>query len=177
MDGGKNETRLAAPEETRAWGERLGRACRGGEVIWLAGGLGAGKTCLAQGLAAGLGVPPGMAVTSPTFVLHNQYPGRLRLDHFDLYRLAGPSEAGGPGEDTSLAPAPPAILDGLGLDEWWGAADGVCAIEWPGVLGGHRPEGGLEVRLDVLPDGARLLSALALDRAHRMLLESMGCGA
>ncbi len=67
-----------SPEGTRLFGERLGRACRGGEAILLSGGLGAGKTTFVQGLARGLGVPPGTAVTSPTFVLHNQYRGRLR---------------------------------------------------------------------------------------------------
>ena len=82
--------RSASPEDTEALGARLGRAARGGELLGLVGDLGAGKTCLVRGLAAGLGTDPD-AVHSPTFVIATEYRGgRLPLHHVDLYRLDPP---------------------------------------------------------------------------------------
>ena len=77
--------RLEGLDATRALGRALADSLSGGELILLEGPLGAGKTSLAQGLAAGLGVPG--AVTSPTFALCNRLQGRLELHHYDLYRL------------------------------------------------------------------------------------------
>ena len=75
---------------TRACGERLGRRLRGGEVVLLAGTLGAGKTVFAQGVAAALGVQA--PVVSPTFTFAVRYAGRLPLVHYDLYRVQYPEE-------------------------------------------------------------------------------------
>ncbi|MDE3076893.1 MAG: tRNA (adenosine(37)-N6)-threonylcarbamoyltransferase complex ATPase subunit type 1 TsaE, partial [Chloroflexota bacterium] len=75
-------------EATRALGRRLGERAQPGDVFLLVGQLGAGKTAFTQGLAAGLGVSA--AVNSPTFVLLKEYEGRLKLYHFDLYRLTNP---------------------------------------------------------------------------------------
>lgn len=74
-----------SPSQTLLAGEHLGAACEGGEVVWLSGALGAGKTVLAQGIARGLGVDG--PVTSPTFTVLKEYQGRLALHHFDFYRL------------------------------------------------------------------------------------------
>lgn len=104
------ETRSA--EETRGLGERLGKTLKQGDVLALRGELGAGKTVLVQGLARGLGADPGVLVTSPTFVILHEYPGRTPLYHFDFYRLAAEKEA----------------LD-LGLDEYL-EGEGVAAVEW-----------------------------------------------
>lgn len=73
-------------EETVAAGRELGRGLRGGEVVLLCGDLGAGKTAFVRGLAGGLGIDPA-DVSSPTFTLVQEYRGRLRLQHADLYRL------------------------------------------------------------------------------------------
>lgn len=97
--------------ETEAVAETLAASLRGGEVVLLSGELGAGKTAFVRGLARGLGVDP-QEVASPTFVLLTSYPGRLRLHHADLYRLAGN------GDDREL-----------GLEELPGPG-GVLAIEW-----------------------------------------------
>lgn len=98
-------------EETIALGERLGSSLRAGDVLVLTGDLGAGKTQLTKGIAAGLGVKAD--VTSPTFTIEMVYEGAdLPLYHFDLYRLDSADEL----EDTG-------IFDVLG-------SDGVCAIEW-----------------------------------------------
>lgn len=77
----------ASPEETRGLGRLLGGLLREPLIIRLCGDLGAGKTCLTQGVAAGLGVAAEEPVTSPSYTLLNQYQGRLALNHFDLYRL------------------------------------------------------------------------------------------
>jgi tRNA threonylcarbamoyladenosine biosynthesis protein TsaE len=76
-----------SPEQTARIGEVLGSVCEGGEVFWLEGPMGAGKTVLTQGIARGLGIAD--SVTSPTFTLLKEYQGRLALHHFDFYRLEG----------------------------------------------------------------------------------------
>ena len=107
-------TRSAA--RTRALGRRLARLLRAGDVVFLQGPLGAGKTTLAQGIGAGLGVDG--PVRSPTFVLlaehapANPNAGGLRLFHADLYRLDDP-----------------AAVDDLALEEQ--ARSGVLLVEWP----------------------------------------------
>ncbi len=75
------------PDETRLLGRKLGEQLREPLIIRLCGDLGAGKTCLTQGLALGLGVPEEEPVASPSYTLLNQHRGRLALNHFDLYRL------------------------------------------------------------------------------------------
>ena len=91
-------------------GQELGRLARPGDILLLTGQLGAGKTCLTQGIARGLGVE-GYA-TSPTFVVMNQYQGRLIMYHIDLYRIDTLAE----------------VMD-LGLDDYL-YGDGVCVVEW-----------------------------------------------
>lgn len=124
----------SSAEATRNLGSAIGQGAGPGTVIALTGDLGAGKTVFVQGLARGLDVPQSVYVTSPTYTLINEYPGRLTLFHVDLYRLAG-------GED----------LDELGLEEIL-FGDGVVAIEWPDRLAeGELPADHLAVRIEV-PD-------------------------
>lgn len=108
----------AGPADTAALGARAAALLRGGEVLLLHGGLGAGKTCFVQGLCAALGVT--VEVVSPTFTLVNTYDGRLRVHHLDFYRLDAASDL----DDIGL----PDLLDEV--------ADGaaVLAAEWPGPL-------------------------------------------
>ena len=96
--------------QTAALGRQLGALAAAGDVYLLSGELGAGKTCLIRGIAAGLGVAE--HAFSPSFVLVREYHGRLPLFHMDLYRLTDLDE----------------IAD-LGLEEYL-FGDGVCAIEW-----------------------------------------------
>lgn len=99
-----------SPAETTRLGEQWGREAQEGWVIALTGDLGAGKTQLVKGLAAGLGSPA--RVQSPTFALINLYAGgRLDLNHIDLYRLDHPEQ-----------------VHAAGLDEYLGK--GVTVIEW-----------------------------------------------
>lgn len=118
------ETGSAGPEETGALGCRLGSLLRPGDVIFLLGGLGAGKTRLAQGIADSLGIP---AARSPSFALVHVHRGRLPLYHADLYRLADAAEV--------------RALDLAGL-----SADGVLVVEWPQLAASEFPER-LEVEL------------------------------
>lgn len=98
-------------EQTEHIARNFGRSLSGGEVVLLRGEMGAGKTHFVKGLALGLDVTD--TITSPTFALHNQYFGRLTLNHFDFYRVDDPTEA-----------------EMLGLDEFFYDKDGVSAIEW-----------------------------------------------
>lgn len=118
-------------EETRSLGACIGEACRGGEVLALIGDLGAGKTLLAKGLAAGLGVDRPDSVTSPTFVIINEYPGRLRLVHIDAYRLGGADD-----------------LEALGVAEMMNPG-GVVAIEWAGRVAECIPPEALTIRIEM----------------------------
>lgn len=79
--------------QTQSIGRLIGQLLKDGTAIKLMGDLGAGKTCFVQGLAKGLSVPDTFAVTSPTYTLINEYPGRLRLHHVDLYRIQSSDDA------------------------------------------------------------------------------------
>ncbi len=76
-----------ATEETIELGRRIGSRLKGGEVIAVCGELGSGKTHLIKGVAAGVGAAQSRAVTSATFVIVNEYFGRLEVYHIDAYRL------------------------------------------------------------------------------------------
>src|SRR5881397_3984154 len=110
----RTEIASARPEETEDAGERLGRALGPGAVVALTGELGAGKTCFIQGLVRGLGAT--VRATSPTFVLVNQYTGRVPVYHVDAYRTDSMTE-----------------LMELGLLDLIGG-DGVTVIEWADKL-------------------------------------------
>jgi len=122
-------------EETRAAGERLGARLDAGAVVACIGELGAGKTCFLQGLARGLGVES--PVTSPTFVLINEYRGRVPVHHLDAYRTESLSE----------------VLD-LGIEELM-HGDGVTVIEWADKLIPMLPAHTITVTIDGLGDEPR----------------------
>ncbi len=97
-------------KETEEAGFELARRLRPGDVVALYGGLGAGKTAFIRGMARGLGIEA--RATSPTFNIVNEYPGRIPLFHFDMYRLSGPEE-----------------LFDIGWEDYLDRG-GVCATEW-----------------------------------------------
>jgi tRNA threonylcarbamoyladenosine biosynthesis protein TsaE len=97
---------------TEALGRRLGAALFPGAVVALTGPLGAGKTHLVRALAEGLAIPDSRVVTSPTFVLIQEYSARLPIYHFDAYRLRGAGE-----------------LFDLGVHEYF-EGEGVSLVEW-----------------------------------------------
>jgi tRNA threonylcarbamoyladenosine biosynthesis protein TsaE len=127
--------------ENEAATERLGAALAevlpAGTVVALVGTLGAGKTRLVQAVAVALGVPRD-AVTSPTFVLVNEYPqGRLPVYHFDTYRLKDDDE----------------FLE-LGPDEYF-ESDGITFVEWADRVAGLLPTDRLEITLEVTGETSR----------------------
>lgn len=121
-------------EQTRAVGRAIAELARPGDVVVLAGELGAGKTVLAQGLAAGLGVDE--PVVSPSFTLVREYFGRLPVAHVDVYRLGRVQE----------------LID-LALDEGPGR-DGITVVEWGDLIASALGTQRLEVRLDRSGDEA-----------------------
>ena len=109
----RNETfKTENSEETQALGERLGKTLKQGDVIALIGDLGTGKTCLTQGIARGIGIAPDEIVSSPSYILINEYNGTVPIYHIDLYRLENSEE-----------------IAELGLSEYV-EGDGICIIEW-----------------------------------------------
>ena len=158
MSTARGTLRSDDPESTRAIGRALGRAAQPGSVLALSGELGAGKTQLAKGVAAGLGVEG--VVNSPTFVLMNEHVGRLRLFHVDAYRLGDPEEAAAAG-----------LLDDRG-------ADGVVVIEWADRLEDWLPAERLDVHIDPVDDepSSRRLSWTAHGPDHERLAAAMERG-
>jgi tRNA threonylcarbamoyladenosine biosynthesis protein TsaE len=149
---------LPNPEATHALGQALGRTARRGDCLLLSGDLGAGKTSLAQGIAAGLGITE--PVTSPTFTLLNEYAGRLKLAHLDLYRLTA----------TEIA--------SMGLAETWLEPRGVCVIEWPERLDEARgqldPEDLLHVRMAIVGNGREVELVRAEGRGKAWWTDALG---
>jgi tRNA threonylcarbamoyladenosine biosynthesis protein TsaE len=133
-----------SPGQTQQLGRIIGELACPGDIILLSGPLGAGKTCLAQGIAQGLGVIENAA--SPSYVLMREFSGRLPLYHMDLYRL----------ECKEIAE--------LGLDDYL-YGQGVCVIEWAEKAVALMPTEHLAINLayagesernvDIIPNGAR----------------------
>jgi tRNA threonylcarbamoyladenosine biosynthesis protein TsaE len=143
-------------DQTRRIGQRIGANLEPGDVIALVGGLGAGKTQLAKGIAVGAGVPDSAEVNSPTFVIVNEYAGRIYLYHIDAYRLSGSDE-----------------LAALGLDEMVDGGGGVL-IEWADRVDSLLPADRLTIRLSVTGPHRRRLELTAAGPASDRLLRAAG---
>lgn len=129
--------------QTRSFGRALAKKLSPGQVLALTGELGAGKTCLAQGIAAGLGV--GNAVASPTFTLIAEHRGRkLPFYHIDLYRLDSPAQV--------LA---------IGIEEYLDS-DGITVIEWAEKISDLLPRRTIRIHLKILRNGHREISCASL---------------
>jgi len=160
-----------SPGETHGLGVVLGQLARPGLVVVLKGKLGAGKTCLAQGIGRGLGIAG--AIKSPTFTLVHEYQGRLPFYHLDLYRLEGHE------------------LEDIGLEEYLDAG-GVTVVEWGEKAACMLPGDRLDIEIIPQPGlpnaraitiGARGCLSLAvleelepaLNRPGESRLEEVGC--
>ena len=147
-------------KQTRKIGMKLGKLAASGDVILLVGSLGAGKTCLTQGIAHGLGIHEYTA--SPTFVLVREYQGKLPLYHIDLYRLDRIEE-----------------VTQLGLDDYL-YGNGVCVVEWADKGLSVLPEEHLLIEMQIVSPMKRKLSFMPKGtRYSEMLskLKSEGAGA
>jgi tRNA threonylcarbamoyladenosine biosynthesis protein TsaE len=141
--------------ETRKLGQTLGAGIHQAVIITLTGDLGSGKTAFVQGLAKGLDVPEKYYITSPTFTLINEYPGRKPLFHVDLYRIEHVPE-----------------LAEIGLDEIL-LKDAVIAIEWADRLLGETLSSHLELRLKIIDENIRQIDIFAYGHRVGNLLKAL----
>jgi tRNA threonylcarbamoyladenosine biosynthesis protein TsaE len=125
-------------EETLAIAEVLGKGAGPGAVFGIVGGLGAGKTIMAKGIAKGLGITE--EITSPTFTLLEIYEGIIPLYHFDLYRIEKSEE-----------------LDQLFFEEYW-EDDGVSVIEWADRAPGRLPADRTTISIEQTGDTSRRIT-------------------
>lgn len=124
--------------ETEQLGMAIGRALKGGEVIAMTGDLGAGKTTLTKALAKSLGIDE--HVTSPTFTIVNEYEGRLKLFHFDVYRIGDIEE-----------------MYDLGFEEYI-YGDGVSIIEWSNLIKEILPEDTINIEILASRENTRIIN-------------------
>jgi len=168
---GTFELLSGSPQETHAFGERLGRALRAGDVVAFCGELGSGKTTLIQGVAQGLGLDPDR-IKSPTFVLMREYAssaarpgdderraggagGAIPLIHLDGYRLEGAPSAAWLDLELLFSPHK------------------VTVIEWAERFGGLLPENHLEIRLEHVSTNRRRLRAMAHGARAALMLTQL----
>jgi tRNA threonylcarbamoyladenosine biosynthesis protein TsaE len=148
--------RLSTVDDTREFGRRLAAVLRPGDLVLLAGPLGAGKTALAQGIGAGLGVRGD--VTSPTFVIARVHRGPVPMVHADAYRLGD-------------RPDPRLEIDDLDLDA--SADDAVTVVEWGDGLVEHLNDAYLQVRIDRRDDDTRVVDLVPHGGDWAARLESL----
>jgi tRNA threonylcarbamoyladenosine biosynthesis protein TsaE len=137
-------------EQTVALGRLLGESARAGDVVCLAGGLGAGKTCFVKGMARGMDIVE--PIPSPTFNLLLVHSGRLPLYHFDLYRLERPDQ-----------------LEDIDFFETAEAGGGVTAIEWADRFPQDMPPDRLILEMERLGENDRRLTVFAAGPASSAL--------
>ncbi len=125
-------------KETEELGRKFGSSLRRGDLVSLVGSLGAGKTVFAKGIARALGISE--AIVSPTFTLVQEYEGREKLYHLDLYRLSGEDEFESMGGEDFLYP------------------DGITLIEWAEKIEEMMPSDAFTVTISILSDGTRDIS-------------------
>lgn len=138
-------------KDTYVIGYKLGKALGKRAIVCLIGELGAGKTSMAKGIAAGLDVRD--EVTSPTFTIVNEYDGRLPLYHFDVYRISNPEE-----------------MYEIGFDEYI-YGDGVCVIEWADLIEDIIPEEAIWVDIKYLNDDERIIEIIGPDDVLMHIIE------
>lgn len=146
---------LSSLEVTDILGRRLGWMSTPGDVITLGGALGAGKTTLTKSIAIGLGVPDSYCITSPTFSLLHEYPGRIPLYHMDLYRLSDEED-----------------IYGAGLDEYL-FGEGLAVVEWADRLGSLMPESRLHIELFLISESERSALLTAFGKVWSDRLSSL----
>jgi len=135
-------------------GRALGQVVQAGDVVGLIGDLGAGKTCFVQGVAAGLDVDQRYRVSSPTFTLINEYPGRLTLVHVDLYRLDDIDE-----------------MAEIGVFDYFGA-NGGCLVEWFDRCLDNAPRARMELHFCVVGEEQRKLGVWVAGARHNDLAQA-----
>ncbi len=146
-------------EETQEFGIALGKYAIPGDVVCLDGDLGAGKTTLAQAIAKGLEVLDSCYVTSPSFAIFHEYPGRLPMYHMDFYRLQDYTE-----------------VEDLGFEEYF-YLSGLTVIEWSERAYEILPESRLHIKIEIKNELERIITCTCIgghwqERLVRILLET-----
>jgi tRNA threonylcarbamoyladenosine biosynthesis protein TsaE len=147
----KIEIISVSAQQTRELAHFIGEKLREGDVLALSGELGSGKTCFTGGLARGLGVSEKYQITSPTFTLINEYPGRCKLYHFDVYRLNSYSE-----------------FEDLGYEEYF-CGKGVVVIEWAEKIVQVLPANTFFISFEYLDENKRRIVIKGQERKLREL--------
>ncbi len=155
MDNNKFDITTRSANETHQLGRTIGRLIKQPVIIALIGDLGSGKTALVQGLAMGLDVPVEYYITSPTFTLINEYPGRLPLYHADLYRLETVRD-----------------LEDIGLDELL-YGQGVLAVEWADKLAENPSGDCLALQFEIIDDDCRKIELIAYGHNGLNLIKTL----
>lgn len=139
-------------DDTIHLGAVIGGHLGKGDIIALTGELGSGKTCITRGIAQGMGVSERYCVTSPTFTLINEYPGRIPLYHLDVYRLSGSGD-----------------LEDLGYEEYF-FGGGVTVIEWAEKIDDVIPSDAIFIYMTFLDENKRAISiACTGNRGMRLI--------
>ena len=125
-------------EDTRKAGKSFAETLEKGDVVSLRGSLGAGKTVFAKGIAESLGIEE--AIVSPTFTIVQEYDGRIKMYHLDLYRLSGEDE-----------------FESMGGEDFL-YSDGVALIEWSEKIESMLPESTIYVDISIDDDGNRVIN-------------------
>ncbi|MBP1743145.1 MAG: uncharacterized protein H6Q58_123 [Firmicutes bacterium] len=125
-------------EETIEIGRRIGKSLKPGDIVCIDGDLGSGKTHLTKGIALGLGIDE--HITSPTFNIVNEYEGRLKFYHFDVYRVNDPDE-----------------IAAIGFDEYI-FSDAVSVIEWSDYISELIPDEHIQIRITKESETRRSIS-------------------
>ncbi len=142
-------------EQTVAIGFAIGEKAGAGDIFALSGELGAGKTCWTCGLARGVGVDDHYTITSPTFTLINEYPGKYPLYHFDVYRLNGAGD-----------------LDDLGYDEYL-SGKGVIVIEWAEKIVNALPPDIVTIHFTYVDENKRIIRISGPQKKVRNLVKDI----
>jgi tRNA threonylcarbamoyladenosine biosynthesis protein TsaE len=153
MDSVSASFRTHSAEESRSLGRRLGASLGPGSVVALRGELGSGKTVMAQGVASGLGFSG--YVSSPSFVIVNEYAAGVPIYHVDLYRVEGPESLGDIGH----------------REMFWG--DGVAIVEWAERAGDLLPSDRLDVAISIVGPESRVIDVTALGERSAPMLRAL----
>ena len=142
-------------DETKKLGEIIGTAATGGTILALTGDLGSGKTSFVQGLARGLEVPDDYYITSPSYTLINEYPGRHPLFHVDLYRISDPMD-----------------MEDIGLYEIL-HNDSIVAIEWADRIEQNLLPDSINIHFELTGDKTRKICITGNDVKNADLLKNI----
>ena len=142
------EYRSISAAQTKKIGKKLASRLLKGDVLALSGQLGAGKTCLTQGLCRGLGVDAVTPITSPTFTLVNEYQASMPVYHIDLYRIASDEE-----------------FYFSGLDEFF-RDDSITVVEWANKHTGVIPDQALFITITITDNFERIIQISCNEEYH-----------